>query len=93
MKRAVQSAMRVGGGGIRINCAGRMGGAEIARKEWYRERREPLHTLRADIDYGEASSHTTYGVCGVKVWIYKGDIMEHDPMGHYRRLHDQCARS
>jgi small subunit ribosomal protein S3 len=93
MKRAVQSAMRLGAGGIRINCAGRLGGAEIARTEWYREGRVPLHTLRADIDYGEASSHTTYGVCGVKVWIYKGDIMEHDPMGHDRRLHDQGARS
>lgn len=92
MKRAVQSAMRLGAGGIRINCAGRLGGAEIARTEWYREGRVPLHTLRADIDYGEASGHTTYGVCGVKVWIYKGDIMEHDPMAHDTRLQDQSAR-
>lgn len=92
MKRAVQSAMRLGAGGIRINCAGRLGGAEIARTEWYREGRVPLHTLRADIDYGEASAHTTYGVCGVKVWIYKGDIMEHDPMAHDNRLQDQTAR-
>jgi small subunit ribosomal protein S3 len=92
MKRAVQSAMRLGAGGIRINCAGRLGGAEIARTEWYREGRVPLHTLRADIDYGEASGHTTYGVCGVKVWIYKGDIMEHDPMAHESRLQDQSAR-
>ncbi|MDE0801182.1 MAG: 30S ribosomal protein S3 [Rhodospirillaceae bacterium] len=92
MKRAVQSAMRLGAGGIRINCAGRLGGAEIARTEWYREGRVPLHTLRADIDYGEASAHTTYGVCGVKVWIYKGDIMEHDPMAHDNRLQDQAAR-
>lgn len=92
MKRAVQSAMRLGAGGIRINCAGRLGGAEIARTEWYREGRVPLHTLRADIDYGEASGHTTYGVCGVKVWIYKGDIMEHDPMAHDSRLQDQSAR-
>ena len=93
MKRAVQSAMRLGAGGIRINCAGRLGGAEIARTEWYREGRVPLHTLRADIDYGEASGHTTYGVCGVKVWIFKGDIMEHDPMAHDRRLQEQGARS
>ena len=93
MKRAVQSAMRLGAGGIRINCAGRLGGAEIARTEWYREGRVPLHTLRADIDYGEASGHTTYGVCGVKVWIFKGDIMEHDPMAHDRRLQEQGERS
>ena len=80
MKRAVQSAMRMGAGGIRINCAGRLGGAEIARMQWYREGRVPLHTLRANIDYGEAPAITTYGVCGVKVWIYKGDIWAHDPM-------------
>ena len=80
MKRAVQSAMRMGAGGIRINCAGRLGGAEIARMQWYREGRVPLHTLRANIDYGEAPAVTTYGVCGVKVWIYKGDIWSHDPM-------------
>ncbi len=64
--------MRMGAEGIRINCAGRLGGAEIARTQWYREGRVPLHTLRANIDYGEASAHTTYGVCGVKIWIYKG---------------------
>lgn len=93
MKRAVQAAMRLGAGGIRINCAGRLGGAEIARTEWYREGRVPLHTLRADIDYGEASAHTTYGVCGVKVWIYKGDIMEHDPMARDRKSQDQAARN
>ena len=93
MKRAVQSAMRVGAGGIRINCAGRLGGAEIARTEWYREGRVPLHTLRADVDYGEGSAHTTYGVCGVKVWVYKGEIMEHDPMAHEKRLQLQVARS
>ena len=80
MKRAVQSAMRMGAEGIRINCAGRLGGAEIARMQWYREGRVPLHTLRANIDYGEASAKTTYGVCGVKIWIYKGEIMAHDPM-------------
>jgi small subunit ribosomal protein S3 len=81
MKRAVQSALRLGALGIRINCAGRLGGAEIARTEWYREGRVPLHTLRADVDYGIASAHTTYGVIGIKVWVYKGDIMEHDPVG------------
>src|SRR5581483_4455221 len=72
MKRAVQSAMRLGAGGIRINCSGRLGGAEIARMEWYREGRVPLHTLRADVDYGFATAFTTYGTCGVKVWIIKG---------------------
>ncbi len=80
LKRAVQSAMRMGAGGIRINCGGRLGGAEIARIQWYREGRVPLHTLRANIDYGESTGFTTYGATGVKVWIYKGDIMEHDPM-------------
>lgn len=80
MKRAVQSAMRLGAEGIRINCAGRLGGAEIARTQWYREGRVPLHTLRANIDYGECVANTTYGTCGVKVWIYKGEIMAHDPM-------------
>lgn len=74
MKRAMQSAMRLGAKGIRINCSGRLGGAEIARMEWYREGRVPLHTLRADIDYGTAEANTTYGVIGIKVWIYKGDI-------------------
>ena len=88
MKRAVQSAMRLGAGGIRINCAGRLGGAEIARTEWYREGRVPLHTLRADVDYGEATAHTTYGTCGVKVWIFKGEILAHDPMAQDKRLHD-----
>ena len=80
MKRAVQSALRLGAEGIRINCAGRLGGAEIARMQWYREGRVPLHTLRANIDYGEATANTTYGACGVKVWIYKGEILAHDPM-------------
>jgi small subunit ribosomal protein S3 len=74
MKRAMQSALRMGAKGIRINCSGRLGGAEIARMEWYREGRVPLHTLRANIDYGTAEANTTYGVIGVKVWIYKGDI-------------------
>jgi small subunit ribosomal protein S3 len=80
MKRVVQSAMRMGAEGIRINCAGRLGGAEIARMQWYREGRVPLHTLRANIDYGEAEALTTYGICGVKIWIYKGEILAHDPM-------------
>jgi small subunit ribosomal protein S3 len=85
MKRAVQSAMRLGAEGIRINCSGRLGGAEIARLEWYREGRVPLHTLRADVDYGVATAHTAYGTCGIKVWIFKGEILEHDPMAQERR--------
>ncbi|WP_339056402.1 30S ribosomal protein S3 [Candidatus Regiella endosymbiont of Tuberolachnus salignus] len=75
MKRAVQNAMRSGAKGIRINVSGRLGGAEIARTEWYREGRVPLHTLRADIDYSLSEAHTTYGVIGVKVWIFKGEIL------------------
>ncbi|MCE7887646.1 MAG: 30S ribosomal protein S3 [Alphaproteobacteria bacterium PRO2] len=85
MKRAVQSALRLGGQGIRINVSGRLGGADIARMEWYREGRVPLHTLRADLDYGTAEALTTYGIIGVKVWLYKGDIMEHDPMARDKR--------
>ena len=85
MKRSVQSAMRLGALGIRINCSGRLGGAEIARMEWYREGRVPLHTLRADIDYGTAQAKTAYGICGVKVWIFKGEILEHDPLASERR--------
>ncbi len=76
MKRAVQNTMRMGAEGIKINVAGRLNGAEIARSEWYREGRVPLHTLRADIDYGFAEAHTTYGVIGVKVWIFKGEVFE-----------------
>ncbi len=72
MKRAVQSAMRMGVKGVRINCAGRLGGAEIARTEWYREGRVPLHTLRADVDYGTAEANTTYGIIGIKVWVFNG---------------------
>mgnify|MGYP001413721831 CR=1 FL=1 len=86
MKRAVQSAMRLGAGGIRINCSGRLGGNEIARMEWYREGRVPLHTLRADVDYGTSTAFTTYGTCGVKVWIFKGEILEHDPMAQDKRM-------
>ncbi len=88
MKRAVQSAMRLGAEGIRINCAGRLGGAEIARTEWYREGRVPLHTLRADVDYGVATAKTAMGTCGVKVWIFKGEVMEHDPMAQDKRLNE-----
>ncbi|MEN0041365.1 MAG: 30S ribosomal protein S3 [Pseudomonadota bacterium] len=92
MKRAVQSAIRLGAGGIRINCGGRLGGVEIARVEWYREGRVPLHTLRADIDYGTAEADTAYGICGVKVWIFKGEILEHDPMASERR-HTEAQES
>ena len=86
MKRAMQSAMRLGAEGIRINCSGRLGGAEIARMESYREGRVPLHTLRAEIDYGVATAHTAYGTCGIKVWIFKGEILEHDPMAQDKRM-------
>ena len=84
MKRAVQSAQRLGAEGIKITCSGRLGGAEIARVEWYREGRVPLHTLRANIDYGVATAHTAYGTNGVKVWIFKGEILEHDPAAQDR---------
>lgn len=86
MKRAVQSTLRLGGQGIRINVSGRLGGTDIARTEWYREGRVPLHTLRADLDYGFAEALTTYGIIGVKVWIYKGDVMAHDPMARDKRM-------
>ncbi|MGI8704255.1 MAG: 30S ribosomal protein S3 [Sphingomicrobium sp.] len=88
MKRAVQSALRLGAEGIRITCAGRLGGAEIARTEWYREGRVPLHTLRGNVDYAEAEAHTAYGVCGVKVWIFKGEIFAHDPTAQDRLMMD-----
>jgi small subunit ribosomal protein S3 len=88
MKRAVQSAMRFGAQGIRINCSGRLGGAEIARMEWYREGRVPLHTLRADVDFGYGTAKTTYGTCGVKVWVFKGEILAHDPMAQDKRLNE-----
>lgn len=86
MKRAVQTALRMGAGGIRINCGGRLGGAEIARTEWYREGRVPLHTLRANVDYGVATAQTTYGAIGIKVWIFKGEILEHDPMAQEKSI-------
>ena len=79
-------------GGIRINCSGRLGGSEIARMEWYREGRVPLHTLRADIDYGIATAFTTFGTCGVKVWVFKGEIMAHDPMAHDKRAEEAAPQ-
>jgi len=85
MKRAMQSTMRQGALGIRVNCGGRLGGAEIARVEWYREGRVPLHTLRSDIDYATSAAKTTYGIVGVKVWVYKGEIKEHDPMAQDKK--------
>ncbi len=88
MKRAVQNALRAGAKGIRINCAGRLGGAEIARTEWYREGNVPLHTLRANVDYATAEGHTTYGVIGIKVWIFKGEIMAHDPSAMDKHLNE-----
>jgi len=86
MKRSMQSAMRLGAKGIRINVSGRLGGAEIARMEWYKEGRVPLHTLRADMDFGFAEAKTTYGIIGVKVWVFKGEVLEHDPMAMDKRL-------
>ena len=88
MKRAVQNAMRMGALGIRVNVAGRLGGAEIARTEWYREGRVPLHTLRADIDYSNVEAMTPYGIIGIKVWIFKGEIMEHDPQARDRKAQE-----
>lgn len=79
MKRSVSSALRFGAKGIKICCSGRLGGAEMARTEWYREGRIPLHTLRADIDYGFAEAHCTYGIIGVKVWVFHGDVLEKEP--------------
>ncbi|GGC26040.1 30S ribosomal protein S3 [Novosphingobium marinum] len=86
MKRAVQSALRLGAEGIKIVCGGRLGGAEIARVEWYREGRVPLHTLRANVDYAEAEALTAYGIIGIKVWIFKGEILGHDPMAQDRLM-------
>ncbi len=89
MKRAVQSAMRLGAQGIRVTCGGRLGGAEIARTEWYREGRVPLHTLRANVDFAKATAHTAYGTNGIKVWVFRGEIMEHDPTAFDRRQSEQ----
>jgi len=91
MKRAMQSAMRLGAKGVRINVSGRLGGAEIARMEWYREGRVPLHTLRADIDYGFTEAKTTYGIIGVKVWVFKGEVLEHDPMAQDKRWAQEAS--
>ena len=89
MKRAVQNAQKYGAEGIRIQCSGRLGGAEMCRTEWYREGRVPLHTLRADIDFGVATAKTTYGTCGVKVWVFRGEILAHDPMALDKRAQEQ----
>lgn len=88
MKRAMHSAQRNGALGIRVNTSGRLSGAEIARVEWYREGRVPLHTFRSDIDYALAEAKTAYGIIGIKVWIYKGDIKEHDPMAQDRKSNE-----
>ena len=85
MKRGMHTALRFGALGVRVNCAGRLAGAEIARTEWYREGRVPLHTLRSDIDYGSGLAKTTYGTIGIKVWVYRGEIKEHDPLAHDKR--------
>lgn len=85
IKRSIQTARRMGAEGIKIMISGRLGGGDIARSEWYREGRVPLHTLRADIDYGVSEAHTSYGLLGLKVWIYKGDIMVHDPMAQEKK--------
>jgi small subunit ribosomal protein S3 len=89
MKKSVVSALRFGAKGIKIRVSGRLGGAEIARSEWYREGRVPLHTLRADIDYGTASSNTTYGIIGVKVWVYKGEIIPGEGIEHPQRFQEK----
>ncbi|MCF6219590.1 MAG: 30S ribosomal protein S3 [Robiginitomaculum sp.] len=91
MKRSLQTAMRMGAIGCKIKCGGRLGGIEIARDEQYQEGSVPLHTLRADIDYGTASAMTTMGIIGIKVWINKGEIMEHDPYAHDKRIAEQSG--
>lgn len=88
MKRAVQNAQKAGALGIRVQCSGRLGGAEMSRTEWYREGRVPLHTLRADIDYGLREAHTTYGRIGVKVWLYKGDILPYKPVSDDKAMRE-----
>lgn len=85
MKKAMQSAMRLGALGIRVNCSGRLGGAEIARMEWYREGRVPLHTLKANVDFGLGVAKTTYGTCGIKVWVYRGDQKGYESTTKERR--------
>lgn len=93
MKRAVGNAMRLGALGIKVNVAGRLNGAEIARSEWYREGRVPLHTLRADVDYGFAEAHTTYGVIGIKTWIYKGEIFDFSQVGQEKAEEQRSERA
>lgn len=93
MKRAVGNAMRLGALGIKVNVAGRLNGAEIARSEWYREGRVPLHTLRADVDYGFAEAHTTYGVIGIKTWIYKGEIFDYSQVGQEKAEEQRPERA
>ena len=93
MKRAVGNAMRLGALGIKVNVAGRLNGAEIARSEWYREGRVPLHTLRADVDYGFAEAHTTYGVIGIKTWIYKGEIFDFSQVGQEKAEEQRPERA
>lgn len=88
MKRAMDTAMRMGALGIRVNTSGRLGGAEIARMEWHRQGRVPLHTLRSDVDYARGTAFTTYGTVGIKVWLYKGEIKEHDPMAQDKKTND-----
>ena len=89
MKKAVQSSMRLGAKGVKVLCSGRLGGAEIARSEKYHEGSVPLHTLRSDIDYATAEAETTYGICGIKVWINKGEILENDPYGSEKKQLDK----
>ncbi|MBE5315929.1 MAG: 30S ribosomal protein S3 [Xanthomonadales bacterium] len=93
MKRAVGNAMRLGALGIKVNVAGRLNGAEIARSEWYREGRVPLHTLRADVDYGFAEAHTTYGVIGIKTWIYKGEVFDYSQVGQEKAEEQRSERA
>jgi len=94
MKKAVTSTMKFGAGGIRIQCAGRLGGSEMGRREWYREGRVPLHTLRAEIEYGLAEAKTTYGIIGVKCWIFKGEVSDKDVRSGalHERVQDEAAR-
>lgn len=88
MKRAMDTAMRMGALGIRVNTSGRLGGAEIARMEWHRQGRVPLHTLRSDVDFSRGTAFTTYGTVGIKVWLYKGELKDHDPMAQDKKTND-----
>ena len=93
MRKAVDSALRFGCKGIKVRVSGRLNGAEIARTEWYLQGQLPLHTLRADVDYGTATAFTTYGTCGIKVWVFKGEILEHDPMAQDKKAQEEGGRS